>query len=59
MALHRNPVFNHENIRDALEEHNFPADKPSQLADAFRLGWVAAMKAVRDQDRCNAFRRQA
>lgn len=41
MSLHRRPEHNTPEIVAALKAHGLP-DGPSQLADAFRLGWNAA-----------------
>lgn len=43
MSLHNVPEYNTEPIRVALEAHRLPVDTASLLADAFRVGWVAAM----------------
>lgn len=39
---HKKPEQNSAAIRAALIAHGLDPDKPSQLADAFRLGWMAA-----------------
>jgi hypothetical protein len=33
-------------LRQALINHRLPTDTPSQLADAFRFGWKAAIDAA-------------
>jgi hypothetical protein len=50
MSLHLNPAYNHEAVRRSLAEHKLPVHEPSQVADGFRLGWTAAIAAVRAQD---------
>lgn len=47
MSLHDKPQYNHEALKAALVEHGLLVTEPSQNSDAFRLGWTAAMKAVR------------
>jgi len=44
MSLHNNEEFNTVEIKAALKKHGFATDMPSQLADAFRVGWIAAKK---------------
>lgn len=55
MSLHDKPRYNHEALRDALEKHGLPVDTPSQNADSFRLGWTAAIDAVRALDRSHTW----
>ena len=47
MSLHRGPKMSTPQINSALIEAGLPVDKPSQLSDAFRLGWMAAMEDIR------------
>lgn len=39
MSLHKIHA-NREDLNEALKLHRLPHDKPSQLADAFRSGWL-------------------
>lgn len=43
MSLHNKPEHNTPPIVEALKEHGLAHDRPSQLADAFRLGYRAAL----------------
>ena len=43
MSLHNRPEFNTPGIIDGLKLHGMEHDEPSQLADAFRQGYVYAM----------------
>ncbi len=43
MSLHNRPEFNTPGIIDGLKLHGMEHDTPSQLADAFRQGYVYAM----------------
>lgn len=42
MSLHNNSYYQDAQLIAALKEHRLPHNKPSQLADAFRIGWMAA-----------------
>jgi len=42
MSLHKDPKYQAPTLVAALQAHGMEHDKPSQLADAFRCGWVAA-----------------
>jgi hypothetical protein len=42
MTLHNNPEFNTPEMLAAMKAHGMTVDAPSQVADAFRLGWMAA-----------------
>ena len=46
MPLHKNPKYQGPALIAAMQQHALEYDKPSQLADAFRLGWVAALAAA-------------
>ena len=41
MSYHLKPEYNTPEILTALALHGLSTDKPSQLSDAFRLGWLA------------------
>ena len=43
MSLHNNPKYQIPALVDALKQHGLKHNIPSQLADAFRTGWVAAL----------------
>ena len=45
MSLHNNPKYQTPALVDALKQHGLEHNIPSQLADAFRTGWVAALTA--------------
>lgn len=42
MSLHNRPEHNTTAIVAAMVAHGIEPDQPSQIADAFRLGWAAA-----------------
>jgi hypothetical protein len=52
MSLHNKPEFNTPALIAALKEAGLKHDKPSQLADGFRVGWFAAL-AEREADGWN------
>jgi hypothetical protein len=41
--LHKRTFPRHEELVEALKAHGLEHKTPSQLADAFRLGWAAAL----------------
>ena len=43
MTLHNKPKYQIPALTAALKQHGLEYDKPSQLSDAFRTGWVAAL----------------
>lgn len=45
MSFHRNPKYQIPELIEALKSHGLEHDTPSQLSDAFRTGWVAALAA--------------
>lgn len=47
MSLHNRPEYNTPEIVAALRAFGIDPEKPSQLADAFRLGWTAAQPGWR------------
>ena len=47
MSLHNKPKYQIPELIESLKAHGLDADKPSQLSDAFRTGWVAALAALR------------
>lgn len=44
MSFHNNPKYQIPALIQALKEHGLPHDKPSQLSDAFRIGFVSGME---------------
>lgn len=42
MSFHKNPKYQIPELIDALKNHGLDSTNPSQLADAFRLGYMAA-----------------
>ena len=44
MSFHNKPEWHTPELDAALREHGLPVNKPSQLADAFRSGWMASQK---------------
>lgn len=50
MSLHNRPEFNTPGIVDGLKLHGMRHDTPSQLADAFRQGYVYAMTPPCEHD---------
>lgn len=46
MSLHNNPKYSTVALDAALQQHGLPDTRPSQLANAFRCGWVAAVVAA-------------
>ena len=41
MSFHNNPDYHIPELIAALKAHRLPHDTPSQLADSFRIGWMA------------------
>ena len=41
MSFHNNPDYHIPELIEALKAHRLPHDTPSQLADSFRIGWMA------------------
>lgn len=41
MSFHNKPNYQIPELIEALKAHRLPHDKPSQLADSFRIGWMA------------------
>lgn len=41
MSLHNKPNYQIPELIEALKAHRLPHDTPSQLADSFRIGWMA------------------
>ena len=50
MSLHNDPNYQIPALVAALKHHCLTHDTPSQLADSFRTGWVAAIAAAPAQD---------
>lgn len=51
MSLHHNPDYNTPEMIAAMRAHGIDPETPSQLADAFRLGFKAAAPGWKPQ-RC-------
>lgn len=41
MSFHNKPNYQIPELIEALKAHRLPHDTPSQLADSFRIGWMA------------------
>ena len=41
MSFHNKPHYQIPELIEALKAHRLPHDTPSQLADSFRIGWMA------------------
>lgn len=41
MSFHNKPNYQIPELIEALKAHRLPLDTPSQLADSFRIGWMA------------------
>ena len=41
MCFHNKPTYHIPELIEALKAHRLPHDTPSQLADSFRIGWMA------------------
>ena len=44
MNLHHRPEYNTDKIKDGLKSHGMETDSPSQLSDAFRVGFIYAQQ---------------
>lgn len=42
MSLHNSPDHNTPEIHAAMRAHGIDPEVPSQVADAFRIGWISA-----------------
>ena len=47
MSFHNNPDYHIPELIEALKAHRLPHDTPSQLADSFRIGWMACRELAR------------
>lgn len=50
MSLHNDPAYNTREILAALKKHGLKTDAPSQLADSFRTGFIAARQGFKTAD---------
>ena len=41
MSFHNKPHYQIPELIEALKAHRLPHDTPGQLADSFRIGWMA------------------
>ena len=61
MSFHNKPDYHIPELIEALKAHRLPQDTPSQLADSFRIGWMAcrelaqADSVLEDAARWNAW----
>ena len=46
MSLHNKPDYQIPELIEALKAHRLPHDTPSQLADSFRIGWMACCREL-------------
>ena len=46
MSFHNNPDYHIPELIEALKAHRLPHDTPSQLADSFRIGWMACCREL-------------
>ena len=47
MSFHNKPNYQIPELIEALKAHRLPNDTPSQLADSFRIGWMACRELAR------------
>ena len=47
MSFHNKPNYQIPELIEALKAHRLPHDTPSQLADSFRIGWMACRELAR------------
>ena len=50
MSFHNKPDYHIPELIEALKAHRLPHDTPSQLADSFRIGWMAACRELAPAD---------
>ena len=50
MSLHNKPDYHIPELIEALKAHRLPHDTPSQLADSFRIGWMACCRELAQAD---------
>ena len=50
MSFHNNPNYHIPELIEALKAHRLPHDTPSQLADSFRIGWMACCRELAQAD---------
>ena len=46
MSFHNKPDYHIPELIEALKAHRLPHDTPSQLADSFRIGWMACCREL-------------
>ena len=46
MSFHNKPDYQIPELIEALKAHRLPHDTPSQLADSFRIGWMACRREL-------------
>jgi hypothetical protein len=52
MSFHNKPEWHNPILDQALLDHGLPVNDPSQLADAFRSGWVSARSGLDPMKDC-------
>ena len=50
MSFHNKPDYHIPELIEALKAHRLPHDTPSQLADSFRIGWMACCRELAQAD---------
>ena len=50
MSFHNKPNYQIPELIEALKAHRLPHDTPSQLADSFRIGWMACRELAQTAD---------
>ena len=50
MSFHNKPNYQIPELIEALKAHRLPHDTPSQLADSFRIGWMACCRELAQAD---------
>ena len=50
MSFHNKPHYQIPELIEALKAHRLPHDTPSQLADSFRIGWMACCRELAQAD---------
>ena len=50
MSFHNKPNYQIPELIEALKAHRLPHDTPSQLADSFRIGWMACRELAQQAD---------
>ena len=59
MSFHNKPNYQIPELIEALKAHRLPHDTPSQLADSFRIGWMACCRELAPAETGNSVSAQA